>query len=209
MIFKWLPTPAGLFVAGNSDSTVLILILLTLILGVYLWNKSYHHKEDHAERLQKTYRILSRELLNSVPDEELVNAVIANLMGKLDKLRPDDYKAITVLSRGRCAVYSVWLTCHELKTDGLLTYLRGPSGRFAELAADGLELVGAAESAEALCAVRNLDLSDEEKLSFAEGQLMNAITREKPLELCCDYIRTNPDEFVDDKDAQKEDTAEV
>lgn len=192
----WLPLAAAL-ASGDSYFTLAILIVAALILGVYLWGNSHHHKEGRAERLQKTYREMNSELLDNIPEEELVDAVIANLMGKLDKLHPDDYKTITVLSRGRRAVYGVWLICHEVKADGLLTYLRRPCGRFAELTADGLELIGAPESAAVLRTAKELELSDEEKVTQVQEQLITAIDKENPLELCRDYIRTNPSEFLD------------
>ncbi len=61
------------------------------------------------------------------------------------------------LSRGRSAVYSVWLICHECAEGGLTGWYAGSSSEFTDLAADGLELIGAAECAAAVRASRQED----------------------------------------------------
>lgn len=183
--------------SGNSGFYLALTVLAALLLGVYLWGNSQHKGEGKAEELQRTYRLLSRDLLEKIPDEQLVDAVAANLLAKLDKQNPDDYKTITVLSRGRCAVYSLWVFCHEIKSDGLSAYLKSPSGRFLDLAAGGFQTVGAAECAVLLQKVKEIGLFDEERLFSLQEKILDAIGREKPLVLCRDYIRANPDEFLD------------
>lgn len=190
-------TATEFFAAGDNGFYLTLLVLAALILGIYLWGNSHKNKEGKAEKLQRTYRILNREILEKIPDEELVDAVAANLLAKLDKQNPDAYKTVTVLSRGRCAVYSIWLSCHELSSEGLSAYINSPFARFLELTISGLELVGANDCAALLEKLKESESFDEKSLLSQQEDILNTIKREQPLTLCRDYIRTNPDEFTD------------
>lgn len=184
----------------NSENSLhlIMLIAAALALGLYIRFGSRSHPQTRADRLQKEYRFLSRVVLDGIPDSELVDAVVANMMAGLDPKNPDDYRDIPLQSRGRCAVYSIWITCCELRTGGIRAYQNGPSGRFAELAADGFELVGADRCSAALKAVRAMEKPEPEALEEAGRCLEDAIEQENPLALCREYIRTNPEEFTDD-----------
>lgn len=184
------------FAVGGTGFNLVVLIFLVLIVGLYLWGSSRKIRKGKADQLQETYRVMTGGLLASVPDEELVDAVAANLLAKLDKRKPDAYKTIPLLSRGRCAVYGVWLTGHELESGSLYTYLHSPSGRFVSLAADGYELVGAPECAAVLRAAVE-ELHDEERLMGFQERFRSAAEKEKPMEGCVRYIRENPGEFLD------------
>ena len=84
--------------------------------------------------------------------------------------------------------------CHECAAQGgLAGFYAGPSAVFAELAADGLELVGAVECAAAVRAA----MREGADLSALSASFDDAAKRELPLEKCVAYIRDNPGEFVD------------
>lgn len=188
-----------LMFGGLLEPGTLVLIALALAIAVYLWFLNKKEKSDKTAALCKTYAVMTEELLASVPDEELVRAVVANLMSKQDKKRPDPAAQLPLLSRGRSAVYSVWLLCHELETQAFDAYFRSSSRRFAEPAADGLERIGATNSATALrAAIRAAEDDTQTPLWEAVTTVFReAVSSEKPLELCVQYIRDNPDEFVD------------
>lgn len=128
---------AGLFQAGGTGYYLLVLVFMALLVALYIWGSNRRSKASRAEELEARYKVLDREKLDATPDGELVNAVAANLMGKLDSRRPDAYRVIPLLSHGRCLVYSIWLICHELDETGFEELLASPSGDFLELAADG------------------------------------------------------------------------
>lgn len=165
----------------NFDVGTLIMIVLAVIIGIYLHRLDKKEKSDPLAALCKQYRTLSMDTLVAIPDDKLVRAVIANMMAKTDRHRPDVYRLIPLLSHGRVAVYSVWLICHELEIADMDTLLRSPSGRFLESATDGFSLIGATACAAA----------------EDETALRAAISAEQPLTLCVAYIREYPDEFVD------------
>lgn len=165
----------------NFDAGTLVMIVLAVLIGIYLHRLDKKEKSDPLAALYKQYRTLSPETLAAIPDGELVRAVVANIMAKTDKHRPDVYHLIPLLSHGRIAVYSVWLIFRELEVAELDSLLRSPSGRFLESATDGFSLIGA----EACATAQD------------ETALREAIAAEQPLILCVAYIRDNPDEFVD------------
>lgn len=182
------------FLSGNRTVTVwLLLILLAAVIAVYLWGLNRREKKGRADELAEQYKRLDAAALAGIPDDRLVDAVAANLLAKLDPRRPDAYQTIPPLSRGRSAVYSVWLICHECAQGGLTGWYAGSSSEFTDLAADGLELIGAAECAAAVRASRR-EGADTGALSAV---LDEAMKRELPLEKCVAYIRDNPGEFVD------------
>lgn len=137
------PIIAGFFDAGQPGYYLLILVFMAALVGLYLWGNRRRDQESRAARLGRLYKELDEEKLAAVPDSEVVEAVVANLLEKQDRRRPDPYHTIPLLSRGRAAVYSVWLICKELDKGSFEDLYTGPSAVFDELAADGLELVGA------------------------------------------------------------------
>ncbi len=184
---------------GLLKPHTLVLMALAAVIGVYLYILDKRTKSDTAAALCKKYAVMTEELLSSVPDTELVRAVVANVMNKQDKRRPDIASQLPLLSRGRSAVYSVWLLCEETRERSPDAFFASPSRRFAESAADGFERIGALNCATALrTTLRSYDEKAQKPLWDAVTTVFSeAIASEDPLALCVSYIRENPDEFVD------------
>lgn len=194
------PIIAGFFDAGQPGYYLLILVFMAALVGMYLWGNRRRDQESRAARLGRLYKELDEEKLAAVPDSEVVEAVVANLLEKQDRRRPDPYHTIPLLSRGRAAVYSVWLICKELDKGSFEDLYTGPSAVFDELAADGLELVGAPRCAAALRAAKDKIADMEgnaEELAELHADFLEAVGEEQPLEGCVAYIRANPREFID------------
>ena len=194
------PIIAGFFDAGQPGYYLLILVFMAALVGLYLWGNRRRDQESRAARLGRLYKELDEEKLAAVPDSEVVEAVVANLLEKQDRRRPAPYHTIPLLSRGRAAVYSVWLICKELDKGSFEDLYTGPSAVFDELAADGLELVGAPRCAAALRAAKDKIADMEgnaEELAELHADFLEAVGEEQPLEGCVAYIRANPREFID------------
>lgn len=200
------PIPAaGFFDAGQPGYYLLILVFMAALVGLYLWGNRHKEQDSRAARLGRLYRELDENKLAGIPDEELVDAVVANLLEKQDRRRPDPYHTIPLLSRGRTAVYSIWLICKELDEGSFENLYAGPSAVFDELAADGMDLIGAPRCAAALRAAKDQigDMEGHaEELAQLHADFLEAAEDEQPLGRCVEYIRANPREFVDgDSDA--------
>ena len=184
------------FRVGGPGYYLIILVFMALLVGLYLWGNSRKDQRSRADDLTRKYQILDDAKLAAVPDEEVVEAVAANLMAKLDRRRPDPYKTIPLLSHGRCVVYSVWLVCRELDEAGFEEFFVSPSSAFGELAADGLEEIGAGRCAAVLRSALAATPQTEE-LAELHADYLEAMEQEQPLALCVPYIRDNAADFVD------------
>ena len=174
---------------ANFGIDTVIMIVLAAIIGIYLYRLEKKEKSDPLAALCKDCANLSADRLLKTSDDELVRTIIANILSKTDKRRPDVSQILPSLSYGQIAVYAVWLVCHELESADVDALLRSPSAYFVDMAAEGFALIGAEQCADTLiCAVEE---------PGTEPALRDAIATEQPLSLCVAYIRKFPEEFTD------------
>lgn len=179
---------------GSVEYILLLAVFLVLVGIMYTLGKRRRADQSRADELQKQYETLTRAMLEELPNDRLMEAVVANLMAKTDAKNPDPYYVVMALSRGRRAIYSVWLTTHELTEGTLKQYRSTPSVRFGETAVDGYTLIGAEGCAQALQTI--LDGPEDEETAWQAFR--DAAAADQPLTLAAAYIRENPDEFTDE-----------
>ena len=162
-------------------------ILLIGLLGRLLSRKD----TSNAGRLMEKYKQMTPTLLEETPDEELVKAVVANLLAKAEGAHKDAYAVIPTLSQKRCAVYSVWLFAREIQSNNAPFLRRDEQFGFSELAADGLDLLGFSEVA--------ADLRDYlQTEDDARVAPMKALADSRELsDAMIALIRNDPDDFCD------------
>lgn len=184
---------------GLMTPEALILAVIAVVIAAYLFFLEKKTKSDKNAALCDTYAVMTEELLTSVSDEEVVQAVVTNIMHKQDKRRPDVAATLGLMSRGRAAVYCVWLLCHEADKQDFDVVFKSSSRQFVEPAIDGLERIGAANTATALRAAWRMadDRSEQPLWDAVTTVFREAVASEQPLVLCVRYIRENPEEFVD------------
>ena len=182
------------------DRNLLTIAVLALVfIGLYLFNRYGKSESDHrADRLQKQYEVLTYERLAEIADEDLAEAVVANVFAKQDKRRPDLYKTLPLLSPGRSAVTAVWLVDRELDESDFETMFASACGSLAELAADGLDLLGAPKSATAIRTA--LVAESEEARAECHADYVEAREQEAIPRKMIEYIRDNAEEFVDEEE---------
>ncbi len=117
------------------------LMIAALALLFWFGQKMLHPDTSKAAKLMNTYRHLTTETLEALPDEELVTAVVSNLLAKAEDERKDPYIVIPKLSAERCAVYSIWLFEKQLSSDTPEALRHSGQFGFSELAADGLDFL--------------------------------------------------------------------
>lgn len=188
---------------ANVMIRIFILFILMAIVLV-LMNKRYDKgQKARSEMLQLTYKTMTRDLLDKTKDEDLLDAVVANLNGKLDPKTPDPYYTIPLLSRERYLVYSLWLCDHELSNGNFQSMQEAGSFRFLDAAADACDQVGAEKCAEALReAFQNA--ADENALADAHVAYAQARIEEEPLEKAVEYVRENAPMFLDEAGSEEE-----
>lgn len=120
----------------------LLIFVAAVALLLLLRRVLFPQDGSNAAKLMNTYRVMTRERLDGTPDDQLVKAVVSNLLAKAEDAGVDAYAVIPALSQERCTVYSVWLFMHELQSGDPTALRRSGQFGFSELAADGLELLG-------------------------------------------------------------------
>src|SRR5262245_10548228 len=98
---------------------------------------------------RKRYPFLTREILASIPDEELEQALIDHLLDiRIAERLKDDYEILAGLSAGFRMLYSTWLLEAEVNNGGFNQFFWNSSGRFAREAVEGWKRIGAEQQAE-------------------------------------------------------------
>lgn len=192
---------AALFSQDGMTNYLLIgIALLVLLLIAAFGFKEKPARGSRAALLADKYRQMTPQLLREAPEDEVVDAVIANLHEKLDPHFPNPYATIPALSPGRSAVYAVWLLCNELDNDGWEAFYATSSAIFDELARDGLLRIGAAQCAAVVDRVLAFKpiRGENEALAQLHADFLEAVEAEQPLALCRQYILDNVDEFCDE-----------
>ncbi|MBQ1210540.1 MAG: hypothetical protein IIX68_01885 [Clostridia bacterium] len=171
-------------------------VLALVFIALYLFNRYGKSESDRrSDRLQKQYAVLTADLLAEIPDEELAEAVVANVFAKMDARRPDLYRELPLQTPGRCAVTAAWLVDRELDASDFETMFASACGPLAELAADGLDRLNAPQAAAAIRAA--LVAETEESRAECHADYIEAREVEAVCRKMIDYIRDNADEFVD------------
>ena len=169
----------------------LLLFIAAIGIALLLARVLFPKDNSNAAKLMNTYRVMTRELLDNTPDDQLIKAVIANLLAKAENAKNDAYAVIPALAQERCVVYSVWLFQNEMKGDDPTALRQSGQFGFSELAADGLELLGF----EALAAdLRNYLQTADEALAVSMKQALTDIPLDTTL---IEFIRDHADAFCD------------
>lgn len=171
-----------------------VLVALAIAVAGYLWYLERKTRMSKADVLQQTYQTLTTEQITSIPDTELLSAVIVNIMAKQDTKRPDPYFDLPLLSPERASVYRVWLVCREAEDGGFHKLFSAKTRLITETAIEDLAIIGAAECSEALKAA----FTENADLAAAETAFAAACECERPLNLCVTYIRDNSAAFADE-----------
>ena len=166
-------------------------LLIVAAVGCYLLIRlggKGRHDESRAAKLMKKYATLTPDLLAATPDEELVEAVVCHVLSRAaDNRRPNPTKELADLPQPFTVVYSIWAVCKELAQTDYVGLTHTATRHLVDGAVDGLPVVGASATAEALAALRDGYASKEGgELHRAFHQ---AVEQECPLTLCAAYIR--------------------
>ncbi len=172
-----------------------IILLVLLVVVVVMLRRLGAGRADHsrAARLMKQYKVMTAEKLAAAPEGELVDAVVSRVLAQAqDTRRGDTVRVLADLQSGPCAVYCVWVVCKEMAADGYAALMASESKHMAALAAESFTAVGAPQCAAAFAALTEMPSEQTEQ------DFRTAVAAEQPLARCEEYIRDNPQEFIDE-----------
>jgi hypothetical protein len=185
-----------------------------------------HEKKDWEKDMENfvqaflnrpTYKKLTEDILLSIPDDVLEQAVIDNIQSKMRADFRNQYEIVTRLSKGRQAIYTTFYLEAEVCNGGFNQYFYNSTGRFAQEAFQGLVQIGAVKLTDLMNQAISLYQANEEKITQEQDGSLEGFSKsyeDNPLNelddnfytlkkeenlsaLRINYIRKNPKEFID------------
>ncbi|HUE71177.1 MAG TPA: DUF4375 domain-containing protein [Pirellulaceae bacterium] len=192
--------------------------LLDRILRLFQRNEAMPEEDSFWTRYKNRPRfpILTRDILRSLDDWDLTDAVVDYVRIKIECSDKDDVEIVSALPRGFQAVYSTWWVRAEVDNGGFHQYFYNQGINWAFMALEGYKLIGATELAGLMARAIELFLEEEsEQLSYrtpdlsrmleqyvearnasALPELDNLFYRIEGDDGVTEYIRTHLDEFI-------------
>ena len=166
---------------------------------------------------RSTYKTLTKEILDTIPNNKLNQTVFDNIVLKMNKDLSNDYEVIMKLSKGRQAIYSIWVIDEEVNNGGFNQLYFNGYEKLAKLAETGFLIIGAKKFADLTKKANQLfqrikpDLDkykDGTLESFSESYKNNPLDKyddeyyklnesDSLNYMIVKYIRNNPIEFID------------
>lgn len=180
----------------------LIALVAVMALLVQKWGKNVG-KGTRSARLMKKYAVMTGEVFDGIPQDELVEAMVCRVLAQAaEDRRPDPVKTLADMSHAYTVVYSTWAVCKELAAGDFAALMSTPTKELVEPAREAMQALGAADCAAALEAMRTAYAEGREDAE-AEGAYRLAVAKETPLSLCEEYIRDHREEFLDGNPAEE------
>ena len=137
--------------------SLLALCLLFLLAGCGKSNTSASPKRESK------YPKLTVEILKSLPDDQLEDAIRDYVSSKIDNYE-HEFEIVTALPKEFQMVYATWYLEAEVYNGGFNQYFWNPSGKFQQQALDGYKLIGANAYAELVAEAIKINATQEAKM---------------------------------------------
>ena len=180
-------------------------IMAALVVCMFAISRLGRRRSDDSRsaKLMKKYKTLTPELLADTPDYELVEAVVAHVLAEAAESRkPDPLYTLSRKPQPYLVVYSVWAVCKELARGDYKALTHTATRHVVQDACDGLPLIGAPATAEALTNLVALHKEGEDTTE-AEQAFHTAVETECPLSLCVTYIRDHVAELMGEEPVEE------
>ena len=171
--------------------------------------------EDFQNR--PVYETLTSEIIDTISDENLEQAIIDNLWTKMRKDLADEYEKVSTFSKSRQAIFVTWRLEAEVNNGGFNQYYYNSSGQYADKTEEALKLLGANKFADLVKRAntvyknenakitKHLDGSmegfsksyDDNPLNTFDSEFYDLYKIEDLFKIKVAYIRGHKSEFVD------------
>lgn len=165
---------------------------------------------------RKIYEILTRKILETIPDDKLEQAIMDNIDTNFQDGEQYTLDKISKLTKGQQAVFSTWWLEAEVNNGGFNQFYFNSSGQYAEMAETGFMTIGTEKFSELTKRANKIYSKNKERIeefddgtmeSFSESYKDNALNdldtefydlydSEKIGELRIKYIKENKNEFI-------------
>ena len=121
---------------------------------------------------RKIYNILSSEILKSISDDNLEEAIFDNIY----EIIGDDYRNeltnIQKLSKGQQAFWSTWVLEGEVNNGGYNQFYFNPSGQYSKMAEIGFKTIGAEKYSDLTIRANKIYAENKDRLAeFDDGTM--------------------------------------
>jgi len=161
------------------------------------------------------YPVLTAEILEKIPDDQLESAVLDHINSKIGNDYERAHRVVLSMPKGFQMVYATWWVEAEVNNGGFNQYFWNPSGEFQDEALRGYKLIGASKHeellAEAIKVNKEIQASQEKYKragtlkAFSESYKDNPLNKlddrfyelkEDPSALRIKFIRQNRELFT-------------
>ncbi|MFI1770245.1 DMP19 family protein [Thalassobellus citreus] len=170
--------------------------------------------KEHNNR--KIYKILTKEILETIPDIKLEETILDNINTNFEKGEQYTLDKISKLTKGQQAIFSTWWLEAEVNNGGFNQFYFNSSGQFAEMAEIGFKTIGAEKFSDLTKRANKIYIENKERLEkFDDGTIesFSESYNENPLndmdtefyrfyesenigDLRIKYIKENKNEFI-------------
>ena len=209
--------------------TIMILTSILNFFGCKEKNESETKKDAEFEQFleqtnksidefnnRKIYKELTVEILDSIPDDKLEQAIFDNIYEIIGDDYENELNNVKKLSKGQQAFFSTWIIEGEVNNGGFNQFYFNSSGQYAEMAEVGFKTIGAEKFSELTKRANKIYSDNKKRLeefddgtmeSFSESYKDNPLNdldkefyelydAEKIGDLRINYIRENKNEFI-------------
>lgn len=89
------------------------------------------------------YQELTREILDSIPDEQLEQTIFDNIYQIIGDDYTNELQNVKKLTKGQQAIFSTWIVEGEVNNGGFNQFYFNSSGQYADMAVAGFAIIGA------------------------------------------------------------------
>ncbi|HEY4322433.1 MAG TPA: DUF4375 domain-containing protein [Mucilaginibacter sp.] len=163
------------------------------------------------------YKVLTAEIIDRTPDDQLLQVIFDNLCEKLPKDYSKTYTSILSFSEGQQIIYVIWLLAAEVNNGGFNQYYFNSSGKFRKLVPDALRLINAGKFVDLMTRANLIFETENEKITKHQDGTLEGFSesyKDNPLnaldkkfyeldkndqldKLQVQFIRKNKIEFID------------
>ncbi len=162
------------------------------------------------------YKVLTRDIIKNIKDENLEQVIIDNIQTKFNKDFTNEEAVVRSLSEGQKAIYVTWILEAEVNNGGFNQFYFNSSGQLADLGERAFKTLGAIRFADLVAQANAIYSETKEGLekhndgtieSFSKSYDQNPLNdlddkfyklyKDEPLsQIRVKYIRENAGEFV-------------
>ncbi len=113
---------------------------------------------------RKIYETLTSEIISETKDDKLIQTIFDNIGTNFEEGEQYTLEKISKLSKGQQAIFSIWMLQAEVNNGGFNQFYYNSSGQFANMAEEGLKLIGANKYAELVKQANNTYLTIKDEL---------------------------------------------